>query len=119
MLPTLLHLDDCLWGRWNYWANLYEADELPPEPIPHLDLLSTPHPATRRMLEASLNCIPTHGTWRTWSGWNYFDYFLDWMLFGLGHKGQPELPQPPGGCHGASDSALSGILSGRDAALAA
>lgn len=104
MLPMLLHLDDSLWGRWNYWACCYEAgDELPPNPIPRLDLLAFPHPATRRMLEATLNCIPTHGSWRTWSGWSYFDFFLDWMLFGLGHKGQSEAPQPPSGCIGASD----------------
>lgn len=104
MLPMLLHLDNCIWGRWNYWARCYEADdELPPTPIPRLELLSLPHPATRRMLEATLNCIPTHSSWRTWSGWSYFDFFLDWMLFGLGHKGQPETPQPPGGCNGASD----------------
>lgn len=103
MVPTLLHVDDCLWGRWNYWANIYDAEALPPEPIPRLDLLGTPHPATRKMIEASLNCIPSHGAWRTWSGWSYFDFYLDWMLFGLGHKGQRELPNPPAGCEGASD----------------
>ena len=37
-------------------------------------------------------------------GWlEYFDYFLSWLLFGLGHKGQSEMPAEPGGCHGASD----------------
>lgn len=104
MLPALLHLDDCLWRRWDYWARCYEADgELPAEPIPRLEFLSFPHAATRKMLEASLDCIPQHGSWRTWGGWSYFDYLLAWLLFGLGHKGQGELPAEPAGCTGASD----------------
>lgn len=104
MLPLLLQFDECLWQRWDYWRQCYEgAGVLPNEPIPRLDLLSTPHPATRRMLEASLNCIPQHGDWRTWGSWQYFDYCLSWLLFGLGHKGQSELPTPPAGSDGASD----------------
>lgn len=103
MLPTLLHLDDRLWGRWNYWSQCYEADgELPPEPIPRIELLSFPHKATRRMLEASLDCIPQHGSWRTWSGWSYVDFFLAWVLYGLGHKGHKDPPVEPAGCQGAS-----------------
>ena len=103
MLPMMLHLEDCLWGRWSYWLKCYEATgSLPPESIPRIELLTTPHQATRRMLEASLNCIPQHGSWRTWSGWSYFDFFLSWLLFGLGHKGQIELPVEPAGCSGAS-----------------
>jgi hypothetical protein len=104
MLPALLHLDDCLWGRWNYWARCHEADgHLPKEPIPRIEFLTVPHPATRRMLEISLDCIPQHGSWRTWGGWTYFDYLLAWLLFGLGHKGQCELPTEPAGCTGASN----------------
>jgi hypothetical protein len=103
LLPTLLHRDDGLWGRWNYWASLYQAGALPRQPIPRLDLLTAPHPATRRMLEASLDGIPSHGAWRTWGSWSYFDYLLSWLLFGLGYKGQKELPPEPAGCAGASD----------------
>jgi hypothetical protein len=103
LLPNLLFVDECLWGRWDYWARCYEASELHPEPIPPLDLLPTPHQATRRMLEASLDCIPQHGSWRTWGSWSYFDYFLSWLLFSLGHKGQSELPTEPAGCTGASN----------------
>ena len=104
MLPALLTLDDCLWERWNYWAQCYQTEgQLPTEPIPHLEFLPFAHRATRRMLEASLDCIPTHGSWRTWGGWGYFDYFLSWLLFGLGHKGQSELPVEPIGCQNASN----------------
>ena len=104
MLPMLLTLDACLWRRWDYWRDCMEAaDALPPEPIPRVELLATPHPGTRRMLEASLDCIPQHGGWQTWSGWSYFTYLLDWLLFGFGHKGQPEPPAEPAGCHGASN----------------
>jgi hypothetical protein len=102
LLPNLLFLDECLWGRWDYWALCYQADALPPEPIPRLGFLDFPHVATRRMLEASLDCIPQHGSWRTWGGWSYFDYFLSWLLFSFGHKGQNALPAEPAGCTGAS-----------------
>jgi hypothetical protein len=68
LLPNLLFLDECLWQRWDYWARCYQAQELLPEPIPRLDLLTSPHAATRKMLEASLDCIPQHGSWRTWGG---------------------------------------------------
>lgn len=104
MLPALLHLDECLWGRWEYWTRCYESNgELPTQPIPRIEFLSLPHVATRRMIEASLDCIPQHGSWRTWGGWSYFDYLLEWLLFGLGHKGQSQLPAEPIGCAGASD----------------
>lgn len=106
LLPTLLHWDDSLWKRWDYWARCYKAEALPPEAIPKIDLLCTPHIATRRMLEACLDGIPQHGTWHTWGSWSYFDYFLNWLLFGLGHKGQQTIPQPPAGCADASDRLL-------------
>ena len=108
LLPALLSLDACLWQRWDYWLLCHEhAQEhdgaLPESPIPRLDLLSFPHTATRKMLEASLNCIPQHGSWQTWGGSVYFDYFLSWLLFGFGHKGQCDLPPEPSGCKGASN----------------
>lgn len=112
LLPALLSLDACLWQRWDYWLLCHEhaeahdgtAHEGAPlgAPIPQLDLLCFPHPATRKMLEASLNCIPSHGQWQIWGGWQFFDFLLDWLLFGLGHKGQLELPAEPGGCEGAT-----------------
>jgi N-6 DNA Methylase len=102
MLPLLLHMDDCLWGRWDYWASCYEGPQLPEQPIPPIELLPFPHAATRKMLEASLDCIPQHGSWQTWGGWGYVDFFFSWLLFGLGHKGQSELPPEPTGCAGAS-----------------
>ena len=111
LLPALLHLDDCLWHRWDYWRQCQETEELPgglrgelPQTqIPRLDILHFPHQETRQMLEASLDCIPQHGSWQTWGGWTYFDYFLSWLLFGFGHKGQSELPVEPSGCVGASN----------------
>lgn len=108
LLPVLLSLDSCLWQRWDYWLLCHEhaqahEGELPESPIPRLELLSFPHTATRKMLEASLNCIPQHGSWQTWGGSVYFDYLLSWLLFGFGHKGQSELPTEPSGCTGASN----------------
>lgn len=62
LLPALLSLDSCLWQRWDYWLLCHEyaqehEGELPEAPIPPLDPLSFPHAASRKMLEASLNCI--------------------------------------------------------------
>jgi hypothetical protein len=57
----------------------------------------------RAMLERSLDCIPRIGFWQTWGSWDYFRYFLDWLLYGFGHAGHPEVPKEPGGCEGASD----------------
>jgi hypothetical protein len=76
---------------------------LPEAAIPPIQFLSAPHRATLRMLEAALDCIPTHGSWHTWSGWSYFDYLLEWLLYGQGHKAHCELPTEPAGCEGASD----------------
>jgi hypothetical protein len=118
MLPMLLMLDECLWQRWSYWCECCSDGaekgregtgcdgsgyELPSAPIPRLELLAFPYQGTRRMLEASLDCIPRHGSWQTWGSWQYVTYFLDWLLFGFGHKGQPALPAEPPGCEGASD----------------
>ena len=104
MLPVLVELDGWLWQRWNYWADCYcSAGALPPAPIPRIQFLMMPHQGTRKMLEASLNCIPNHGSWQTWGGWQFVNYFFDWLLFAFGHKGQVEPPQEPAGCSGASN----------------
>jgi hypothetical protein len=103
MLPMLLMLDDTLWRRWSYWFDCATASTLPERPIPAIDFLSFPHAGTRRMVEASLNCIPNHGSWQTWGSWQYVDYLLDWLLFALGHRGCPDRPSEPQGCGGASD----------------
>jgi hypothetical protein len=42
------------------------------------------------MLERSLDAIAPG--WGSWSTWRHFDYLLDWVLFGCGHPGTPELP---------------------------
>ena len=102
MLPMLLHLDEWLWGRWNYWADLYCAEKLPQAAIPRIPFLDVPHTATRKMVEKSLDCIPSHGSWQTWGSWQYVSFFLAWLLFGFGHKGQQEIPPEPPGCEGAS-----------------
>lgn len=102
LLPALLTLDDCFWHRWDYWRLCHETGELPEARIPCLDILDFPHAGTRKMLEASLDCIPTHGSWQTWGGWQFFDYLLSWILFGFGHEGQAQLPSEENDCSGAS-----------------
>jgi|GEM_PF-994252 len=103
MLPLLLRLDEWLWQRWDYWCQCNCGNgQLPDAPIPQIEFLSTPHPGTLKMLEASLNCIPQHGSWQGWSNWQYFSYFLDWLLYAFGHSGHKTLPEEPAGCAGAS-----------------
>ena len=99
LLPYLLTIEGRLWGRWDHWHHTMLAGRVI-QPLPVLDWES--HPAARRMLEASLNSITTHGSWQGWGSWQVFDYFLDWLLFGLGHRGQPSLPDERAEFAGAS-----------------
>jgi hypothetical protein len=41
--------------------------------------------------------------WRGWGNWSAFDYFLDWLLYGFGHKGQPQPPEEKNEYQGAGD----------------
>lgn len=104
VLPLLLETDDYVNGRWEYWGRCMETGRLPDAPIPAMDWSEgdSLHNPARKMLEASLNAVPRYGEWQGWSSWRYFDYFLDWLLYGLGHQGQPELPAEPPDCEGAS-----------------
>ena len=108
LLPALLTHDDRLYGRWDYLTAAWEAGELPPlstAPIPRIGFLSTPDKGTWRMLTRCLDAIPHHGSggWQGWSSYAYFRFFLEWLLYGFHHAGQPEPPQEPSGCEGASD----------------
>lgn len=55
------------------------------------------------MLDRSLSAITKYGDWRGWNSWAAFDYFMDWLLFGFGHKGQPELPEEKNEYRGAGE----------------
>ena len=100
LLPYLLLAEDSLWGRWNHWHEMMLAGRIIGS-IPPIDWESGP--AARRMLEASLNSITTHGSWQGWGSWQVFDYFMDWLLYGFGHRGQPSLPAEPADFAGASE----------------
>lgn len=106
LLEELIGLDDLIWGRWHYWALTIRKGDLLDTPIPKINF--SPNPLVRQHLENCLDCIPNHGKgqWQGWSSTEYVDYFLDWLLFGLGHKGQPDPPHEPLGCQGASDRLL-------------
>nr|WP_309688258.1 hypothetical protein [Armatimonas sp.] len=102
LLPYLLEGDDLTWRRWEWWGQQMALGTIgEDDPIPEIDFEQSAHPQTRRMLEQCLDAIPSHGAWNTWGGSQYFDYFLDWLLYGLGHKGQTEPPREPE--KGASD----------------
>lgn len=100
LLSFLLLAEDTLWGRWQHWHDTMLAGRIIGS-IPVIDWES--NPAARRMLEASLNSITTHGSWQGWGSWQVFDYFLDWLLFGFGRRGQPVLPAEPADFTGASE----------------
>lgn len=107
--PILFELETMAWGRWDYLARTVLAGKLLDEPIPQIDWETGPGryaegegSAARNHLEKTLDLIPKYGGWLGWSSWTNFDYFLDWLLYAFGHPGQPELPQEPSGCEGAS-----------------
>jgi len=104
LVPVLLRLDEWLWQRWDYWYECCcNVGRLPNTPIPRIEFIGSPHSGTRKMLEASLNCIPGHGSWQTWGNWQYVNYLFDWLLFAFGHPGHKDLPPEPSGCAGASN----------------
>ena len=100
LLPYLLAIEDTLWGRWQHWHEMMQAGRVFGS-IPVIDWESGP--AARKMLEAALNSITTHGNWQGWGSWQVFDYFMDWLLFGFGHRGQSSLPAEPADFAGASE----------------
>lgn len=105
ILPYLLQLESMAWGRWNYWLEMCEHQQLCAAPIPQIewesaDKLNNP---ARKMLERCLDGVTKYGDWHGWSGSNYFEYFADWLLFAFGDPSQTEEPKPPGGCEGASE----------------
>lgn len=116
ILSFLGPLEALLWGRWQYWARVQIAPDLPREEtgfhlggdhqlllptdgIPRIEFAGTLHPLVRGMLTRCLNAVagehPSGDEWMGWSSFSNFDYFLDWLLFALGHEGHPELPREP------------------------
>ena len=89
LLPYVLLADDFLWHRWDHWYRTKAAGKIV-SPIPQIEWCK--NQAGFKMLERCLSCITRYGDWRGWSSWNVFDYFLDWLLFGLGDRSQPNLP---------------------------
>lgn len=100
LLPYLLSADEFLWQRWHHWFETMSAQRVIGE-IPKIEW--TRHDASFKMLDRSLSCVSKNGEWRGWGSWTAFDYFMDWLLYGFGHQGQPELPEEREGYNGASD----------------
>src|SRR5579871_2214141 len=94
LLDYVVEMDTLTYGRWAYWLECVQVGALPERGIPRIDFQSAPDPGVRAMLSACLDAIPQHGGggWQGWSSWSYVRYFLEWLLFGFGHPGQPELP---------------------------
>jgi hypothetical protein len=90
LLPYLLETDDFLWGRWHHWFETASAKKVIAQ-IPQIEWQR--NDMGFKMLNRSLSVITRYGDWRGWNSWAAFDYFMDWLLFGLGHKGQTELPE--------------------------
>ncbi len=101
LLPYLLHIDDYTWGRWDYWVRTVEAGILPDDPIPRITFECGGTQAegldsrTGKHLQKCLDLIPEYGSWQGWESWKYFDYLMDWLLYGFGYAGQPDLPKEP------------------------
>lgn len=104
LIPYLVAIESQLWGRWEYWSELMEANALTDTPIPQIEFHDGRGGGARKHLERCLDLVPNQGSgsWKGWSSWQNFNYFLDWLLYGFGYVGQQELPPEPRGCEGAS-----------------
>ncbi len=100
LLPYLIHADDCLWHRWDHWFQTASAQKII-SPIPKIQWAR--NQAGFKMLDHSLSAVSKYGDWRGWGNWSAFDYFMDWLLFGFGHSGQPQLPPEKDEYQGASE----------------
>ncbi len=100
LLPYLLWADNFLWQRWEHWFETMSGQRII-APIPKIEWAR--NEAGFKMLDRSLSAISKYGDWRGWGNWSAFDYFVDWLLYGFGHKGQPEPPQEREEYQGASD----------------
>lgn len=90
LLPYLLEADDFLWKRWHHWFETASAKKVIAE-IPQIEWQR--NDMGFKMLNRSLSVITKYGDWRGWNSLAAFDYFMDWLLFGLGHRGQTQLPE--------------------------
>jgi hypothetical protein len=104
LLPYLLEIDSRLWGRWDYWSDTYMAQNLLDSPIPKIDFVEGDQTNSLgyKHLSHCLNLITNCNDWQGWGSWQHMDYFLDWLLFGLGHHGNKELPTEKSDQRGAS-----------------
>lgn len=100
LLPYLLAADQFLWGRWDHWFDTRSARVLI-APIPQIQWQRDQ--AGFKMLDGCLSSITKYGDWRGWSSWSVFEYLLDWLLFGLADRSQPELPTEKAEYQGATD----------------
>jgi hypothetical protein len=100
LLPWLLAADEFLWQRWRHWNETMTAGRII-APIPKIQWAM--NGAGFKVLDRSLSAISKYGDWRGWGNWSAFDYFMDWLLYGFGHKGQPQPPEEKTEYQGASD----------------
>lgn len=103
LLPILSGFDTLLWGRWHYWEKTMMTGALLDEPIPQIEWVEDARTPARKMWEAALDCVPSHGQRKSMASWEHVNYALDWVLYGFAHESQPEAPPEPHGCEGASD----------------
>ena len=93
LIQYLLPVEAMCWGRWNYWCEMEMNRDLLDKPIPPIKFGF--NAIARKHLEKSLDIVTEYGSWRRWGSWRNMDYFLDWLLYGFGFAGQPELPKEP------------------------
>jgi hypothetical protein len=104
LLSYVLDIDTILWGRWDYWAETAFFQKLPDRPIPQISWVHGDDTSSigYKHLSQCLNAITNCNDWQGWGSWTHMDYFLDWLLFGLGHSGNPKLPKENNDQRGAS-----------------
>lgn len=87
----LVETESLINGRWDYWLDILETNEVENKPIPKLNFIGAGEPKCnlgRQMIERCL----TYQLGQ-FSGYKNFELFIDWLLYSFGSELVKELPK--------------------------
>ena len=80
LLPYLLKLDEIFFGRWEYWFNIIESNEITKGPIPQLPFKAAEEYTEKLVQKNIKKCIDRGSRELSYS----LGLFIDWIMWGLG-----------------------------------
>ena len=84
LLPYLLKLDQIFFGRWEYWFNVIEIDEIPKGPIPQIPFKAAEE-YNERLVQKNIKECLDRGSLKLSDS---LGMFVDWIMWGLGKGDQ-------------------------------